>query len=219
MSPSEPPKEKKRGFFWWIGLIVIVLVILAILGALRKNQQTQNATNTSSTSSSSTTQNTETSSGSTNLSGLYKNVVGGYKIHYPNGWVIDSAAVALVGVSLKESDNDDAAAVDVYAIPNNDDISLEQAKKTYTSGSALLGTSNILTFRVKSEKQTTFKDKAAYEVVTTFQSKATNATIQGKMVIFQSGGRNYALYAHSTKSSFSQNVSQFDSIINSFTFL
>lgn len=216
---ANAPKEKKRGFFWWVGLIVLILIVLSILGALRKNNtKTNNTVNTTNSATSSTPTST-TGSNNAALPGSYRNVNLGYKINYPSGWIIDSASVAAVGVALKESDAADAPSVDVYAIPNNDNIDLEQAKKTYTSGSALLGTSNILTFRVKSETKTTFQGKEAYEVVTTFKSKTTNEDAQGKMIIFQSGGKNYALYAHGPKTTFAQKESTYNAIINSFTLL
>ncbi len=189
MSQNNASKPKKRGFFWWVGLIVLILVVLSILGALRRNStKTNNTVNTTNSATSSTSTSTKGTSNAA-LPGVYRNANLGYKVNYPSGWIIDSASVAVVGVALKESDAADAPAVDIYAIPNNDNIDLAQAKKTYTSGSALLGTSNILTFRVKSETQTTFLGKDAYEVVTTFKSKATNEDAQGKMIIFQSGGK------------------------------
>lgn len=216
MSQNNAPKGKKRGFFWWVGLIVLILIVLSVLGALRRNNDKANNTTNTTTSSTSTS---TTSTTNDTLPGSYRNANLGYKINYPSGWIIDSASVAVVGVALKESDAADAPSVDVYAIPNNDNIDLEQAKKTYTSGSALLGTSNILTFRVKSETKTTFAGKDAYEVVTTFKSKATEADAQGKMIIFQSGGKNYALYAHGPKATFAQKESTYNAIINSFTLL
>lgn len=216
---QEAPKKEKKGCFWWIGLVVIILVVLGILGALRKGKDAKNDTNTTNSSSTTTTTQNTTPTTTSSLPQVYRNVIGGYQIRYPSGWIVDSAAVAVVGVAFRQSDASDAGSVDVYAIPNNDNLTLDQAKTTYTNGSALLGTSNILSFRVKSSVSTTFQGLAAYEVSTAFKSKNTGQNAKGKMVVFQHAGKNYALYAHGPESSFSSDSVNFDAIINSFSFL
>lgn len=223
--PENNPTEaqKKHGVLFYIAVVLGILLILGVIAnANQKKKNEENSTNTVNSSinaSTNTTNNSTSGTPSPNLTQTFRNPIGNYQIHYPSGWIVDQGAVTILGVAIKEKDQDFSPAVEIYAIPNNDSLSLEEAKNSYTGGALLLSSEGFLGFRVKSQKQTTFQGMSAFEVSIDFQDKKTSTSARGKMIIFQNNNINYALFAKGPRDAFADDEKTFNEIIASFSLI